>query len=365
MIFNLMLFLLIIVYEFVISISPIAPPEPAWTFMNIKTTANSLSRSNQFNLFVIFFDALIVVIFDPDRSKYVMITKKQKRSLIRIPLEQEKKISRLWRVCAGFAFLLASHFIIGSIIQFPRLLFNIILACLVIPLVLSMWFIICLSSKDVGKTFYKLLMERRIVIMIVVLGVLFYVDNFFLPPSVARLLFPFAIFTCFSFDVIGGYFPKRMSLFGVVLMTLILLFNILNHTFLKTDCEDKKLEWGVFGEKISYCTIKRLIYQTILSLLVSPFTSILMGRTDNLFFCNANVSRSTGTIGHSSVNTSYLRNMMIEQRRSNTELAERLSIRTSNSNIDKDKEEHVFKKSKLSKSLRVVATGAGAALSSV
>ena len=45
--------------------------------------------------------------------------------------------------------------------------------------------------------------------------------------------------------------------------------------------------------------------------------------------------------------------------RSNTELAERLSIRTSKSNIDKDKEEHVSKKSKWSKNLRVVASRPG------
>ena len=37
--------------------------------------------------------ALVVVIFDRNRSKYVMIAKKQKRPLIRIPVEQEKKIS--------------------------------------------------------------------------------------------------------------------------------------------------------------------------------------------------------------------------------------------------------------------------------
>ena len=77
LILNILLFVLIVVYEFFISISPLGPIEPSWEFMNIKTTANSLSRSNQFNLFVIFFDALIVVMYDTERSKYIMLVKKQ------------------------------------------------------------------------------------------------------------------------------------------------------------------------------------------------------------------------------------------------------------------------------------------------
>ena len=67
------------------SISPIGPTKPSWQFMNIETTANSLSRSNYFNLFVIYFDAIIVVIYDVNRSKYVMLVKKRKRDILEVP----------------------------------------------------------------------------------------------------------------------------------------------------------------------------------------------------------------------------------------------------------------------------------------
>ena len=79
------------IYEFFITISPFAPSEPSWMFMNIKTTANSISRSNIFNLFVIFFDAVIVVIYDVKRSKYVMLVKKQKRFVLKMSSEQKEK----------------------------------------------------------------------------------------------------------------------------------------------------------------------------------------------------------------------------------------------------------------------------------
>ena len=64
--------------------------------MNIEITANSLSRSNQFNLFVIFLDALIVIIYDTKRSKYVMLTKKQKRR------NNSEKLKFLKRIKQGY-----------------------------------------------------------------------------------------------------------------------------------------------------------------------------------------------------------------------------------------------------------------------
>ena len=59
LLFSMVLYLVLVVYEFFVSISPV-PRKPSWKFMNIETTANSLSRSNYFNLFVIFFDAMII-----------------------------------------------------------------------------------------------------------------------------------------------------------------------------------------------------------------------------------------------------------------------------------------------------------------
>ena len=64
--------------------------------MNIETTANSLSRSNYFNLFVIFFDAMIVVIYDVKRSKYVMLVQKRKREMLEVPPSKERVLKRLW-----------------------------------------------------------------------------------------------------------------------------------------------------------------------------------------------------------------------------------------------------------------------------
>ena len=64
--------------------------------MNIETTVNSLSRSNYFNLFVIFFDAIIIVIYDVNRSKYVMLVKKRKREMLEVPPSKERVLKRLW-----------------------------------------------------------------------------------------------------------------------------------------------------------------------------------------------------------------------------------------------------------------------------
>ena len=112
------------------------------------------------------------------------------------------------------------------------------------------------------------------------------------------------------------YFPRRLALAMMVIIVLINLWNIFNNTFLKTDCKQYMLPWGIFGENISYCTIKRLIYQTILSLMVSAAIAIFAGRTDNLFFCNVNIYRSTGTIDRHSLNEKYVSSMRRERARS-------------------------------------------------
>jgi len=70
--------------------------------------------------------------------------------------------------------------------------------------------------------------------------------------------------------------------------------------------------WGIFGEEISWCTVKRLGFQTLLPLMASAAVAAFAGRTDNLFFCNANVYRSTGTVERSTIAADYVRNMMLE-----------------------------------------------------
>merc|ERR1719240_1210691 len=102
----------------------------------------------------------------------------------------------------------------------------------------------------------------------------------------------------------------------MVIIVLVHLWNIFNNTFLKTDCKQYMLPWGIFGENISYCTIKRLIYQTILSLMVSAAIAIFAGRIDSLFFCNINIYRSTGTIDRHSLNEKYVSSMRRERARS-------------------------------------------------
>ena len=76
------------------------------------------------------------------------------------------------------------------------------------------------------------------------------------------------------------------------------------------------LVWGIFGQEISYCTIKRLIYQSDSVVDGIAAITIFAGRTDNLFFCNVNVYRSTGTIDERSVNKKYVESMKMEKDRS-------------------------------------------------
>ena len=188
-----------------------------------------------------------------------------------------------------------------------KMIFNIALA---IPFCICTFFgvriIYSSSSTKSYKIFCMLVQERRVIFQYILLGILFYIDNFYLGVSAARIVFPIFMTWYTSFDFIGGFFPRRLSIAAMAIISIILIFNIFNNTFLKTDCKDWKLKWGIYGEEISYCTIKRLIYQTILSLLTSGFLATLTGRTDNLFFCNANIYRSTGTINRKTINANYV-----------------------------------------------------------
>ena len=59
--------------------------------------------------------------------------------------------------------------------------------------------------------------------------------------------------------------------------------------------------------------------------MVSAAIAIFAGRTDNLFFCNVNIYRSTGTIDRSSVNEKYVESMKMERARSSID-AEKTNI---------------------------------------
>ena len=111
---SIVLYLLMIVYEFFVTISPVGPTKPSWTFMNIETTANSLSRSNYFNLFIIFFDALIVIINDVNRSKYMMLSREPKRKVLEVPASKERLLKKLWIASAIFMFAAIICYIMES-----------------------------------------------------------------------------------------------------------------------------------------------------------------------------------------------------------------------------------------------------------
>ena len=96
------------------SISPVGPTKPSWTFMNIETTANSLSRSNYFNLFVIFFDAMIIVLYDVNRSKYVMLVKKRKREMVEIPPSKSAVLKHFYMLLRRITLLFFISFIMES-----------------------------------------------------------------------------------------------------------------------------------------------------------------------------------------------------------------------------------------------------------
>ena len=166
------------------------------------------------------------------------------------------------------------------------------------------------------KVLYFLVQERRVIFIVILLGILFYIDNIFGYWSAPGIAYPLIILGYISFDMIVIYFPRRLALALMVMIVVVNLWNIFNYTFLITDCKEILLPWGVFGENISYCTIKRLIYQTILSLMVSAAIAIFAGRTDHLFFCNVNIYRSTGTTDRHALNVGYVSSMRRERDRS-------------------------------------------------
>ena len=328
LLFSMVLYLVLVVYEFFVSISPVGPSKPSWQFMNIEITANSLSRSNYFNLFLIFTDAMIMVLYDSSRSKYVMLVKKRKREMLEVPPSKERVLKRLWILVSIMGVLSAASYIIDSSSEifsnvYPE--FENVIMGILGSLVISIYIIIAWLSSS-RKVFYFLVQERRIIFILILLGILFYVDNIVLGWGATGLLYPIIILAFISFDMNVMHFPRRLLLTLLILIVLVTLWNIFNHTFLIANCEQYMLPWGIFGENISYCTIKRLIYQTILSLMVPAAITLLNGRTDNLFFCNVNIYRSTGTVDRRSMNPVYVSSMHRERARSIAAKQENIAV---------------------------------------
>ena len=179
LLFSMVLYLVLVVYEFFVSISPVGPSKPSWQFMNIETTANSLSRSNFFNLFVIYFDAIIVVMYDVNRSKYVMLVKKRKREMLEVPPSKERVLKRLWILLAITGLIALISYIMESS---SKMLSNIypgldnVIIGIFVSLTIGSYIIIGWLSLS-RKVLYFLVQERRVIFIVILLGILFYVDN--------------------------------------------------------------------------------------------------------------------------------------------------------------------------------------------
>merc|ERR1711871_775116 len=236
-----------------------------------------------------------------------MGVKKRKREVLEVPLSRVRMLRRLWiMVAISMSVAVTIYFIematastnIDTPSRAPKGFFSKINEGLYSGLMggvgsfsgLCYLCIVYYSSGSVAwKTLNLMMHERRLLFIIILLGIHFYISNiyFYWARAPQDVLFPCMILLTLSLDLIVTYFPRRVSLSIMAVVVLLLLWNVYNHTFVRTDCERYKLRWGIFGEEISYCTIYRIIFQTILSLMFSSFVAIFRGRTDNLFFCNA------------------------------------------------------------------------------
>ena len=317
---SIVMYLVLIIYEFLVSISPFGPKEPKWKLINVETTANSLSCSNYLNLFLIFFDALIIVISDVNRSKYAMLVRKRKRIVVAATPQKERLLKRLWVLVAATASIASICFILSSSLRlFSKIspgLGDILLGTFASISICSYIVVLYHSSGPRSRKLLRHLMhERRVLFILLLLAFLFYVDTY----SMNSMLFSMGVLVVISFDFIATYLPRKMGLISVSMVVGVIVWNIINATFLGDFCM-KKRPWGLLGEKISDCTIRRLIYQTIMSLLVSAAVAIFAGSTDILFFCNANIYRATGTSIRLVMDNAYVASMRVEKQSSKKNL---------------------------------------------
>ena len=315
LIVNFTLFLSIMVYEFLVTISPVAPKLPEWTFLNVKTTPNSLSRSNQFNLFIIFWDALIVLLFDPERSKYIFLSDIAKRKAIKLSDKQYSLIVKLFSSTALSAFLMLMTYVAEIIVPKGYLtptVYNVIIGVLLLQTVVS-YVIIIKMTKTNDNILFKLIQERRVIFIIIIL--LFDTSLAFFIPSetwINVIGFPIVVFEYIVSDLFGdGYIPMNFFRVMMTMLMILLLFNTVWYTFFETKCVN--FPWGLYGEDISFCSMKRIINQSIASLFLSSILSIIIGKTENLFFVNIHLYRSTGTTEKGVQDDYYVTNMVKEK----------------------------------------------------
>ena len=170
------------------------------------------------------------------------------------------------------------------------------------------------NAKAAKAVCFKLVCERRVVFILILTAILAYINLRTFGFTVWAFTNPIVTYSIICMDTIILHFPRKASKVFMTVLIINYLFNIYLYTFLRNDCDQNKLPWGIYGQKISYCNVLRLGFQTILSLMLSAAGATLLGKTHDLFFCNANILRSTGTVDSRSKSFEYVQNIFQEKR---------------------------------------------------
>merc|ERR1711991_1070077 len=151
-----------------------------------------------------------------------MLVKKRKREMLEVPPSKERVIKRLWILISITAFLCTASYMMESS---SKMLSNIypgldnMLVGIFATLTTGNYIIIAWLSSS-RKVFYFLVQERRIIFILILLGILFYVDNIVLGWSATGLLYPIIILAFISFDMNVMHFPRRLLLTLLILIVL-------------------------------------------------------------------------------------------------------------------------------------------------
>ena len=129
---------------------------------------------------------------------------------------------------AGVAFFLSNYFL-----KYNDILYNLVLGFMMAPNIMIYCMIVKYSGNKVGFILCNLIKEVNVVFVLILLAMLFYIDNIVIGWSAPGVLFPIMICAYISFDVIGGYFPKRLSQVMLILTCLLLCWNIFSNTLVK------------------------------------------------------------------------------------------------------------------------------------
>ena len=155
-------------------------------------------------------------------------------------------------------------------------------------------FLYSTNTETRKNVLHKLLRERRVIFIFMLLGVLFYIHGIYMAKrfSIFPYIFALAVITYIFSDFISASFPRNGMLILLIGMLLLLSYRIILYLFLLKDCKVYMFDWGILGKKISYCTVGRFTYQSIASLLIpAALQTILRRRNINMNFAK-NLYRS-------------------------------------------------------------------------